>query len=73
MREPHPELAVVSVICSTCVRSFQVECAIDRQSSRPGGFYALDCPHCASRLLRHLPGDVVEVRADILGGEPGVN
>jgi hypothetical protein len=58
-----PKARTVSVACSTCAGPFEVECLM--QQSGRAGFYALDCPHCGAHLLRSLPGDVIEVRADV--------
>jgi hypothetical protein len=65
MSGPNAGTLAVSVVCSACARPFEVECLT--QPSGRAGFYALDCPHCGAHLLRSLPGDVVEVRADARG------
>jgi hypothetical protein len=62
MSDSNAGTLAVSVVCSACARPFEVECLVRR--SLGAGFYALDCPHCGAHLLRSLPGDVVEVRAD---------
>jgi uncharacterized radical SAM superfamily protein len=62
MSHPNAGTLAVAVACSACARPFEVEC-LAQQSGR-AGFYALNCPHCGAHLLRSLPGDVVEIRAD---------
>ena len=64
MSDANERTVAVAVTCSTCARPLEVEC-VASQPGRRAGFYALDCPHCGARLLRPLPGDVVEVRADV--------
>ena len=56
----------VPLVCSRCSGGFEVDCAATGAVGRTG-FYAIDCPHCAARLIPNLPGDVLAVRPDSRG------
>ena len=54
------------MVCSRCAGAFEIDCAASGAVGRTG-FYAVDCPLCAARLIPNLPGDVIAVRTQPSG------